>query len=63
MHFVGMANGCDPAIEWGALDAPPPSSTAIVPSRNPPSQQEAYPASSNQPCSFCQCNTSRAYFE
>eukprot|EP00975_Prorocentrum_lima_P039530 8306410-Prorocentrum_lima.AAC.1 len=45
------------------MDEQPSSSTAIVPARNFPVQQEAYPASHNQPCSFCQHSTSHVYLE
>eukprot|EP00975_Prorocentrum_lima_P050931 10670108-Prorocentrum_lima.AAC.1 len=45
------------------MDEPSSSSTAIFPARSFPVQQEAYPASYNQPCSFCHHSTLHVYLE
>eukprot|EP00975_Prorocentrum_lima_P041599 8740457-Prorocentrum_lima.AAC.1 len=36
-NFVGMISMGDPSMGWGHVDQQPSPSTAIVPSRNPPS--------------------------
>eukprot|EP00975_Prorocentrum_lima_P064018 12895014-Prorocentrum_lima.AAC.1 len=63
-----VGNGDPPslALEWEGADEPSSSSTSLVPAysaQRPAVQQEAYSASHYQPCSFCQHNSSHAYFE
>eukprot|EP00975_Prorocentrum_lima_P068139 12918981-Prorocentrum_lima.AAC.1 len=50
-------------MEWGNIDEQLYPSTANVPARNFPVQQEAYTASHNQPCSFCQHSILHVYLE